>query len=82
MAKYLVAVTETYRVDTEEETTKLIEEAKDNNTYILSKYSSVHKERKQKGEIIDEYERVTLVKIFNDEKEPYSNVMVNYGVEF
>ena len=62
--------------------TPIQENLKDNNTYILSKYSSVHKERKQKGEVIDEYERVTLVKIFNDEKEPYSNVMVNYGVEF
>lgn len=82
MAKYLITVTETYRVDTEEEAARLIEEAKDNNTYTLSKYSSVHKERKQKGEIIDEYEKVTLTKVFNDEKEPYSNVMVNYGVEF
>ena len=82
MAKYLITVTETYRVDTEEEAARLIEEAKDNNTYTLSKYSSVHKERKQKGEIIDEYEKVTLTKVFNDEKEPYSNIMVNYGVEF
>lgn len=82
MAKYLVSTTETYRVDSEEEAARLIEEAKNDNSYVLSKYSSVHKERKQKGEIIDQYERVTLVKVFNDEKEPYSNVMVNYGVEF
>ena len=56
MAKYLITVTETYRVDTEEEAARLIEESKNNSKYTLAKYSSVHKERKQKGEIIDEYE--------------------------
>lgn len=82
MAKYLITVTETYRVDTEEEAARLIEESKNNSKYTLAKYSSVHKERKQKGDIIDEYEKVSLTKVFNDEKEPYSNVDINYGVEF
>ena len=89
MAKYLITVTETYRVDTEEEAARLIEEAKDNNTYTLSKYSSVHKERKQKGEIIDEYQVVTAKQEFNVEKDPencfaeisYSDGEDNYGDE-
>ena len=55
MAKYLISVTETYRVDTETEAAKIIEEAKVDGKYVLSKYSSVKKERKQKGEIIDEW---------------------------
>lgn len=82
MSKYLITATETYRVDTEEEAARLIEEAKNDNSYTLAKYSSVHKERKQKGDIIDEYEKVSLTKVFNDEKEPYSNVEIKYGVEF
>lgn len=78
MAKYLITVTETYRVDTEEEAARLIEESKNNNKYTLAKYSSVHKERKQKGEIIDEYEKVSLTKVFADEKEPYGIINISY----
>ena len=50
MAKYLINTTEVYRVDTEEEATELIEEAKKDSQYTLSKYSSVQKERKSGGE--------------------------------
>lgn len=78
MAKYLITVTETYRVDTEEEAARLIEESKNNSKYTLAKYSSVHKERKQKGEIIDEYEKVSLTKVFADEKEPYGIINISY----
>ena len=42
MAKYLITVTETYRVDTETEAAKIIEEAKVDGKYVLSKYSSVN----------------------------------------
>ena len=67
MAKYLISVTETYRVDTETEAAKIIEEAKVDGKYVLSKYSSVKKERKQKGEIVDEGYKLTLTKVFDDE---------------
>lgn len=80
MAKYLVNVTETYRVDTENEATKAIEEAKTSDTYILGKYTSEHKERKAKGEVIDEYWKLTLTKLFNDIKEPDTVVDINYEV--
>ena len=81
MSKYLVSTTETYRVDTENEATKAIEEAKQNGSYVLGKYTSEHKERKSKGEVIDEYWKLTLTKLFNDIKEPDSIVNVNYEVE-
>ena len=81
MAKYLINVTETYRVDTEAEAAKIIEEAKVDRNYVLSKYSSVKKERKQKGEIIDEWYRLTLTKVFDDEKEPIGSATIEYNTD-
>lgn len=82
MNKYLISATEVYRVDNEESAAALIDEAKAETKYILAKYSSVKKEKKAKGEIIDEWYQVTLVKKFNDEKDPISNIDVNYEVSF
>ena len=79
--KYLVSVVETYRVDNEKEATAAIEEAKKDTTYVLSKYTSEHKEVKAKGEIVDEYYKVTLTKLFNNIKEPDTNIEVVYEVE-
>lgn len=79
--RYLVNTTEVYRVDTEAEGAELINEAKRDPNFILSKYSSVKKERKSKGVVIDEWYHVTLVKSFNDEKEPGEVVNVIYEVE-
>ena len=76
--KYLTKIVETYRVATETEAAQIIEEAKRDNRFALVKYESVHKERKAKGEVVDEWERVTLHKVFNDEKEPDSYVKVDY----
>jgi len=78
--KYLLNTTEIYRVDTEAEATELINEAKNDGNYILSKYSSVKREQKAKGEVIDEWYKVTLVKTFNAEKEPEVMVDVIYEV--
>lgn len=78
--KYLVSAVETYRVDTELEATQLIEESKRAGSYELSKYSSERKERKSKGEVIDEFYKVSLTKVFNDIKEPISDVEVKYEV--
>ena len=81
MSKYLVSTVETYRVDTEAEATKAIEEAKQDGSYILGKYTSEHKERKSKGEVVEEYYKLALTKIFNDIKEPDTLVDVTYKVE-
>lgn len=74
--KYLIEATEIYRVDSESEANALLEEAKGEGN--LSKYSCVHKERKSKGEVIDEWYRVTLNKKFTDEKEPEATVSIIY----
>lgn len=81
MSKYLVSTVETYRVDTEAEATKAIEEAKNDNAYVLGKYTSEHKTRKAKGEIVDEYWKLSLTKLFNDIKEADTIVEINYEVE-
>ena len=74
--KYLLGTTEVYRLDSESEANTLLEEAKQEGN--LSKYSCVHKERKSKGEVIDEWYRVTLNKKFTDEKEPEATVSIVY----
>lgn len=79
--KYLITTTEVYRVDTETEAQALIEAAKADNHFILNKYVSEYKERKSKGEVIDEYFKVSLVKSFTDIKEPDSQVSIEYTVE-
>lgn len=79
--KYLITTTEVYRVDTEAEAQALIEAAKADSHFILNKYVSEYKERKSKGEVIDEYFKVSLVKSFTDIKEPDTQVSVEYTVE-
>ena len=82
---YLITTTETYRVDSEPEVTRIIEEAKNDNKYELVKYSSTVKETKQKGEVIDSWFRLTLTKQFCSEKEPSGSTQVVYtraGEEF
>ena len=82
MSKFLVSTTEVFRVDTDEEAKGLIEEAKRSSMFELGKYSSEFKVKKQKGEVIDEWYRVTLVKHFNDEKEPSQHIKPNYEVDY
>lgn len=79
--KYLVQTTEIYRVDTEAEVQTLINEAKNANEYELAKYSSEKKDIKEKKEVIGEYYKVSLTKVFNDIKEPYTAIAINYEVE-
>ena len=78
MARHLINVVETYRVDSEDEVARMIKEAKENDTFELIKHNSAKKERRQKGEIIDAWYRVSLTKLFDDEKEPISEVSIEY----
>ncbi len=82
MSKFLVSTTEVFRVDTDEEAKGLIEEAKRSSMFELGKYSSEFKVKKQKGEIVDEWYKVTLVKHFNDEKEPSQHIKPSYEVDY
>lgn len=68
MSKFLIRSTEVYRIDSESEANNFIDQQK--KKYEVSKYSSELKERKIKGEIADSWYRVTIVKTYNDEKEP------------
>lgn len=79
--KYLITTTEVYRFDSEESATNFIEEAKKERGYILTKHTVEYKERKQKGEVVDYWWKVTLVKGFNNEKEPETDVDVKYEIE-
>ena len=81
MSSYLIKATEQYRCDTEAEATTLIEDAKKNRQYTVIKTSNEIKTVKSKGEIIDEYRRVTITKEFNSEREPDSYVMPRYTEE-
>ena len=80
MAKYLISTVETYRVDNENEATQTIEQAKQDSSYTLGKYTNEHKERKLKGEVVDEYWKLTLTKLFNDIKEADTPVTVSYEI--
>lgn len=78
--RYLTQVQETYRLPNEKEVEKFLNELKADNRFVVKKYSSVKKERKQKSEIIDEWIQFTVVKLFNDEKEPNTEVTIDYNV--
>ena len=80
MAKYLIRTTEMYRVDSESEAKALIEAAKRDHNYTLSKYSNEYKCAKAKGEIVDEWRRVVLVKDFTAEKTPDISTEVAYSI--
>ena len=81
MSRHLISTTEVYRVDSEAECAEIIDTAKRNPQFELKKYTSVKKERKQKGEIIDEWYNLSLTKVFDDEKEPSGSVKVSYDTE-
>lgn len=81
MNNYLVQVQEIYRVNTEKEAQDLISSAKEESGYELIKYNCEHKEKKSKGDVIDDWYKVSLVKRFNDEKEPVFKYRVSYEVE-
>ena len=76
--KHLLEVTENYRVDTDAEAKQLIEDAKGGKA-LIKKSTSQYKERKAKGEVIDAWYKVTIVKVFNDEKEPTAQIGIYYG---
>lgn len=76
MSNYLITTTEIYRVDTENEAIALIEDAKANSLVI--KYNCQHKEKKLKGEVVEEWYKVTITKSWDNEKEPCGNTAIKY----
>lgn len=76
--KYLINTTEVYRVDSEAVVDQLIAEAKEDPNFTLVKYNREYKERKSKGEVVDSWYKVSLVKRFTDEKEPDRCTTITY----
>lgn len=76
--KYLIETTEIYRVDSEDEIKAVVEEAKKTSTVVKHNYT--YKCKKQKGEIVDEWYKVSITKKWDDEKEPCGATTVSYGL--
>ncbi len=76
--RYLLKAVDTYRVATIDDVETLHQELLDDPMFDLVAFSYKTKYIKQKGEIVEEYQVVSATKIFDDEKEPYRNVSVNY----
>lgn len=76
---YLTKVVETYRISSEKEVEAFLAELKKDRRFTVAKYSSTKKEKKQKGEVIDEWIRFEVTKVFNDEVTPDSVIEVNYN---
>ena len=78
MSKFLIKTTEVYRVDSEEEATQMLEEAKNDRRFTLAKYSSEYKEKISKGELVDRYYKIVLQKDFTDIKDPIVQTSIEY----
>lgn len=76
--KYLTKVVETYRLADEAEVEEFLKELKADTRFEVAKYSSVKRNIKEKGEIVETYIRFEVTKLFNDEKVPDSEIEVNY----
>lgn len=82
MARYLINDVTTYRVGTVEEVEALHDELLADNTFELTAFSYTTKYIKVKGEVVEEYQVVKAKKVFNNEKEPDTDVEVKYEVNF
>ena len=80
--RYLTSVVETYRLPNDEAVKVFLEELKQDPSFEVTKYSSVKKELKQKGEVVDEWVRFSVTKAFNNEKEPDSVITISYDKEY
>ena len=78
--RYLLSVTETYRVPTVEDAKQLHDEMLHDPNFELTAYSYKQKQIKTKGQVVEEYQVVTAKKMFNEEKDPVSSVTVSYEV--
>jgi len=81
MSKYLTSTMEIYRIDTEEEVNKTLEDFKQEGIYEVKKTSYEKKEIKEKGEVVDEFYLLTVKKVFNDPKYPNTSINIIYEGE-
>ena len=76
--RYLTKIVETYRLANEAEVESFLQELKSDNRFTVAKYSSTKKERKEKGEIVDTWIHFEVTKLFNDERDPDTEIEVDY----
>ena len=75
MLKSLIKATNEVRVETEEEADQFYKELQkeaEKIGCILSTFTKTLRQKKSKGEVIDEYYQIKYTYVFNDIKEPYS----------
>lgn len=75
MLKSLIKATNEIRVETEEEADqfhKELQKEAERIGCILSTFTKTLRQKKSKGEVIDEYYQIKYTYVFNDIKEPYS----------
>lgn len=77
--RYLTKVVETYRIPTVEQAQSFHEELKNDSRFTVSSFSTKTKAIKEKGEIVEEYQLVTVSKLFNIEREPDGVVEIEYN---
>ena len=80
--RYLLTTTEKYRVETVAEVEALHEEFLKDNRFTLNSFGYVTKYIKEKGDIIGEYQVITVKKTFNEENDPCVDVSIGYEVNF
>ena len=78
---YITSIVEVIRVPNVDEVEKLHAELREDRRFELKKFEYTHKEVKQKGEVIDEYELVKATLVFNNEKEPECYVKVDFSID-
>lgn len=74
MSRYLIKTKEEYRVDTLGEVDEFQKELRADGTFILDSFSYETKTTKEKGVIVDEYQKVIVNKTFDDAKNPTGGV--------
>lgn len=75
MIKSLIKATNEVRVETEEEADqfhKELQKEAEKIGCILSTFTKTLRQKKSKGEIIDEYYQIKYTYVFNDIKEPFN----------
>ena len=82
MVRWLLDNTAKYRFENIEDVRAFEEKCRtdaEQNGYNVSKFNYVKKDIKVEGEIVDDYYIVSLSTVFNDAKDPETNVI---GVEY
>lgn len=84
MIKSLIKATNEVRVETEsdaDEFHKQLQKEAEENGCILSTFTKTLRQKKSKGEVIEEYYQIKYTYVFNDIKEPESYLLnINYNM--